>query len=1114
MPTYKNFSIDIRASKNGVYSVLIDSPVGTCESTFELPFLEQENIGKALAGFGARLRGTRDMVPLDAPEESSFNATAEQLGTNLFTALIHGDAKALWQDSVQLTSTSDTVLRLKIHLQVDSSASAKLSQLPWELLRDPQSDRFLNLSERTPIVRYLDVPTPYSALPFNPPFRVLVVISNPQNVAKLDLKRERELISSSWGSRADVQVEFLEKATTAALQSALQAGEFHALHFMGHGDFDQETGRGVLVMEDDDQQAQLLSARALGVLLTDSPTLRFVFLNACKTAQADATNNENAYAGIASALLLAGVPAVVAMQFPISDEAAIAFSETFYRLLPTCRPLEFVVAEARKSVFTLQDSAGKNEWATPVLFMRTDDGRVFESKYKKEPLRGKDQQLLAELTGRVRQFWIEGKLYKDIPIRPPIELTKELSRKSVQREIDEFDEVESDDEETLVPAGKTIGVLYDEYDRSLLVLGDPGYGKTITLLALASQLMDRHLADPSEPVPTVLFLSTWSVSQLPIDKWIVDEISKKYKIPKKLAHQWMVDDRIVLLLDGLDEVTAERRNACVEAINDFMRQQLEYDGRCCLAVCCRYEEYERLTARFTFENAVKLQPLSESQIREFLAKFESEMEGLQRFLESDPNLFEEAKSPLMLGMMSIAYSLNPDQFASYTKELAIGAEEQDDHKRSCSRRQLMVETYLDRVFKKKRAKRADYSEEKTIEGASWLAKQMRKHHQNIFLIEDLQPTWLATRWQRVSYLALYSLLMGLVFGLILTSVWYVSNYVDPAAPGVQDTQPYWLIGCPIWIFCVSIFEYFRIATHTKRLRAGKHPWWPKSRVASVILRTGLFYGIWLMIWYPMGMMFRVNAVPLQAWMGHPFQCGISLSIVYSFAVGGRTQDSYIGMTELLKWSPMRSTIGLAIGASIGFVRWCVYIAVYWIPHIIGRPVATNTDFIRNLYFYVPMWAAIGALFGGFRLGMVEGKTRPNEGIWLSMRNAVFAAMIIGPGMALLLGAISRLNYEQPWDKVFISALIQLNIFLVLAACVFGLVDVIRHYTLRWILAMTGTLPMNIAKFYDHMDELILLQKIGGGYIFRNHLLFDYFAQRKPGDERGAAKTSFESTAWP
>lgn len=57
--------------------------------------------------------------------------------------------------------------------------------------------------------------------------------------------------------------------------------------------------------------------------------------------------DQDPFAGVASAIVRAGVPVVVAMQFPISDKAAVTFADQFYQMLPDCFPVDYIVAEAR-----------------------------------------------------------------------------------------------------------------------------------------------------------------------------------------------------------------------------------------------------------------------------------------------------------------------------------------------------------------------------------------------------------------------------------------------------------------------------------------------------------------------------------------------------------------------------------------------------------------------------------------------------------------------------------------------------------------------------------------------------------------------------------------------
>ena len=111
---------------------------------------------------------------------------------------------------------------------------------------------------------------------------------------------------------------------------------------------------------------------AVGAALRDQVDVRLAFLNACETARATETSP---FASVAGALVRFDVPGVVATQYAISDRAAVSFARKFYQALAEGYPLEAAVAEGRKAI----DLSEKNyEWGVPVLYLRAQDGRVFQ----------------------------------------------------------------------------------------------------------------------------------------------------------------------------------------------------------------------------------------------------------------------------------------------------------------------------------------------------------------------------------------------------------------------------------------------------------------------------------------------------------------------------------------------------------------------------------------------------------------------------------------------------------------------------------------------------------------------------------------------------------------
>ena len=229
----------------------------------------------------------------------------------------------------------------------------------------------LVVSNQTLLVRSPDILQPTEPKPFAPPLRILLIVSNPRGSAPLNLEEERARITRIWGPLPDVKVDSCAPVVSELLNK-LRESDYHVIHYMGHGQFDQANGRGALVMAKEDGSPDLVSGEDLGLYLKDERLLRLVFLNACKSAATSARIGIDPFAGIATSLIQAGLPAVVAMQFPISDTAAITFSETFYQVIAKGDPVDVAMAEGRKKLWHLE------EWATPVLFLRSKDGVLFE----------------------------------------------------------------------------------------------------------------------------------------------------------------------------------------------------------------------------------------------------------------------------------------------------------------------------------------------------------------------------------------------------------------------------------------------------------------------------------------------------------------------------------------------------------------------------------------------------------------------------------------------------------------------------------------------------------------------------------------------------------------
>jgi len=365
--TYLDFDVLIERADQGAYRVrVVNAPAGpTPSSSFTVPFSQLE-----LENFVLKIGRPRRVVRrVDEPETAAIKA----FGSQLYRALFHDELEVNLLRSQSQATAMGMGLRLRLRL----SDTPELAELPWEFLYDRSRNRFVCLSDRTPLVRFLEVPDPPRPLPVSPPLRVLVMISSPRDpsFAELDVEQEwakLQGVLSGLEQAGLVHLERLETATLSALRQRLRRDDWHVLHFIGHGGFDPHAQDGVLVLEDQAGGSRLVTAQALGVPLHNHDPLRLVVLNACEGARSDPTDP---FAGTAQTLIQQGIPAVVAMQFEITDPAAIAFTGELYAAVADGYPLDAALSQARQAIYT---DVSEVEWATPVLYLRAPDGRIFD----------------------------------------------------------------------------------------------------------------------------------------------------------------------------------------------------------------------------------------------------------------------------------------------------------------------------------------------------------------------------------------------------------------------------------------------------------------------------------------------------------------------------------------------------------------------------------------------------------------------------------------------------------------------------------------------------------------------------------------------------------------
>lgn len=302
----------------------------------------------------------------------------------------------------------------------------------------------------------------------------------------------------------------------------------------------------------------------------------------------------------------------------------------------------------------------------------------------------------------------------------------------------------------------------DDIQGRLLILGEPGSGKTNELLVLARDLLQKARRLPEQPIPVIFELSEWQGEQAFAD-WLSRQLLEKYNVPVVVSQYWIKHRQLLPLLDGLDELrrvdeddeaTAQeldkRRLAkqiqCVRKINTFLDIYALP-----LVVCCRRKEYEAIETQGEFlkrlNGAIYLKELSNKQIQDYLQR--SSREQLWNTLQHNLELLALARSPFFLLILVVAYQGQSihntrDLLDAYIRKQLYDLSNRDAYPPGEAPTLKQTHHYL-----------------------SWLATKLEVVGTTEFLIERLQPSWLDTSKARELYASISGMIFGLTIGLML-----------------------------------------------------------------------------------------------------------------------------------------------------------------------------------------------------------------------------------------------------------------------------------------------------------------------------------------------------------
>jgi hypothetical protein len=309
-------------------------------------------------------------------------STLQQAGKRLLECLTSGNTGKLFNAVIAEGIKQGEPAHIELRFDPDQVA---LATLPWELITDDY-DRILVQHGLVNITRYVTYPQPPPQ--FEPRLDqdfLLQVVSQPANFrpfrpAELPLSRLRTLPHASF--------EDFERILL------IDRIPLWGIHFNGHGGTalvcectdtspanalaSDPSARcptcrrplaeaklvGVLWFEKNGV-GQKASTEEVGAALFNSRACLAMLL-ACDTAR---VGGVTLFSGLAPGLILAGVPAVIGMQYPVDDDFANRFAQNFYAALLEKRDVLAAMHTARRA--TRGDL-----WYSPVLYLRRQPAKL------------------------------------------------------------------------------------------------------------------------------------------------------------------------------------------------------------------------------------------------------------------------------------------------------------------------------------------------------------------------------------------------------------------------------------------------------------------------------------------------------------------------------------------------------------------------------------------------------------------------------------------------------------------------------------------------------------------------------------------------------------------
>ncbi|MEU9253540.1 NACHT domain-containing protein [Streptomyces sp. NPDC048270] len=606
----------------------------------------------------------------------------------------------------------------------------------------------------------------------------------------------------------------------------------------------------------------------------------------------------------------------------------------------------------------------------------------------------------------------------------------------------------------------SVRALYEDLDE-LVVLGRPGMGKTTQLARLAHRLAEEALAgdDGRDPARIPVYLRLDSYRGEPIEEWLAAAMSRFQGVSGVLVRTWLDEHLLLPVLDGLDEVPEADRARCVR---ELLRLRELCPG---MAVGCRTDEGDlrRLVRGLRALRYVELQPPTRQDVQAFLNADRAALADVHAALEENPDLWPLLQSPMMLHVIRVAYA---NRSADDLRLEGGNAE----------RRSRIFDAYLAQCLRRERP-RPDEAPERTLTWLTWLARTLTARGEHVLYLDRLDLSWLPRREGVLPRVVPTVAMAACALGIPV--LWVAA--ADRA--GVLHADAAGAAAVALAMVCNTAAQAFRSDEHFLRKPEGEDADGRGRRGDLVIpiRNNGVTMAVILFC-------LLLTGVDLAA--PGPVVVALAYLWVMTTQMEGALTDVF-SPVEQLRWTWRRRERAVFSPGAFPVKRMAlsalVWIAVQALVGYVVHLLCPDPAWIAPVAAFALGWAYV--LGNQFEPSLQDRRPRPNEGVRRTVRFSLvhgFAGLVVA---AVLLTAL--IGLAAPGQGLrragFVAALLGL-LFAVVRGFRYGGLAVVRHWTIRAVLARRGRTPYRYRRFLYTAEQRILLFRTDSGFFFPHRLI--------------------------